>query len=164
MQPSSKPRRDAPDFAARFSARLREIERAIARRVRADASCCGMTLSQGHALLEITSAGGLNVRDLSERLGLDKSTLSRTVEGLVASGLAERVPDPGDRRVAVIRPTGRGRETAERLAGPWDKVCAGLLETLPASRRARLVEAVEWIAEALSCTGFGRGTPCEKKE
>jgi hypothetical protein len=65
-----------------FRAKLREIERAVWIQTRSEALCCGVTMAQCHAILEIGDAGELNLKDLSARLGLDTSTLSRTVESL----------------------------------------------------------------------------------
>jgi hypothetical protein len=73
-----------------FRAKLREIERAVWIQTKSEALCCGVTMAQCHAIMEIGEAGELNLKDLSARLGLDNSTLSRTVESLVQDGLADR--------------------------------------------------------------------------
>lgn len=56
----------------------------------------------------IHDAGSLRGSDIVERLGLDKSTISRQVGQLVELGLAERVPDPDDGRARRVRLTERG--------------------------------------------------------
>jgi DNA-binding MarR family transcriptional regulator len=60
-------------------------------------SCCGMTLTQTHALVEIGRAGYVSLKGLAYVLGLDKSTMSRTVDNLVKTGFVLRETDPGNR-------------------------------------------------------------------
>lgn len=56
----------------------------------------------------IHDAGSLRGSDIVERLGLDKSTISRQVAQLAELGLAERVADPDDGRARRVRLTERG--------------------------------------------------------
>lgn len=65
------------------------------------------------ALLHDT--GPLRGSELVERLGLDKSTVSRQVAQLVALGMAERVADPEDGRARVVSLTERGAEQIQQL-------------------------------------------------
>lgn len=60
--------------------------------------------------MEIGSNQSLSINELAELLGLDKSTLSRTVNTMVEQGLVTREPDPDDRRYVKIKltPTGSG--------------------------------------------------------
>ena len=61
-------------------------------------------------LLELRhSDGGLRMQDLSERVVLSRTRVSRLVEEMVRAGLVRRRPDPDDGRVswAVITETGR---------------------------------------------------------
>ena len=109
---------------ALFRQNMRQIERAVMLQNKNEATCCGVTLAQCHAVLEIGSADGMSVKELSARLGLDKSTLSRTVESLVEDGLAERTTSPEDRRVIVIRLTAKGRASADRINATWNRICA----------------------------------------
>ncbi|MBO4205247.1 MarR family winged helix-turn-helix transcriptional regulator [Micromonospora echinofusca] len=52
---------------------------------------------------------GCHARDLTDRTGLDQSTISRAVTWLVAHGLVERRTDPTDRRAAILAVTPAGR-------------------------------------------------------
>ncbi len=63
----------------------------------------------------IHDAGSLRGSDLVERLGLDKSTISRQVAQLVALGLAERIPDPDDGRARRVQLTERGTSELSTL-------------------------------------------------
>ncbi|MGY1619997.1 MarR family winged helix-turn-helix transcriptional regulator [Geodermatophilus sp. SYSU D00691] len=65
------------------------------------------------ALLQ--DAGPLRASDLVNRLGLDKSTVSRQVAGLVALGLVDRAADPEDGRAQVLTPSAEGSARLARI-------------------------------------------------
>ena len=52
-------------------------------------ACCGISMAQCHALVEIGRAGSISLVELAKLLDLDNSTMSRTVNNLVNSKLAE---------------------------------------------------------------------------
>ena len=57
---------------------------------------------------------GLRMGDLAEHWGCDASYVTAVVDGLQERGLAERQPDPTDRRVRTIVLTPEGRARRER--------------------------------------------------
>jgi DNA-binding MarR family transcriptional regulator len=139
----------------RFRAKLRELERAVWIQTKSEAFCCGVTLPQCHAIMEIGAAGELNLKDLSSRLGLDKSTLSRTVESLVQDGLAERTPDKEDRRATIIRLNEKGRAARDRINSTWNQICRNMFRGVPREKHDQLIESVSIVAELLTgcCCG-----------
>jgi len=147
---------------ALFRQSMRQIERAVMLQNKNEATCCGVTLAQCHAILEIGSADGMSVKELSARLGLDKSTLSRTVESLAADGLAERTTSPKDRRAIVVRLTAKGRASADRINATWNRICADMFKDIPEKKHGRIIEAMDLIAGALGRTtcGFQSGKKC----
>jgi len=133
-----------------FRARLREIERAVWQQTKSEALCCGVTLAQCHAILEIGAARELNLKDLAARLGLDTSTLSRTVESLVKDGLADRTPSAQDRRAAVIRLSREGLAARDRINTTWDRICRDMFRGIPHDKHNQLVESISLVAELLT--------------
>jgi len=77
--------------------------------------CCGVTLSQCHTLMELDKQDNISLKDLSERLYLDKSTLSRIVEGLVNLGLVNREIPKNNRRTILIMLTKQGAEVCKKI-------------------------------------------------
>jgi DNA-binding MarR family transcriptional regulator len=139
-----------------FRAKLREIERAVWLQTKSEAICCGVTMAQCHAILEIGAAGELNLKDLASRLGLDNSTLSRTVESLVKNGLAERTPSAEDRRASVIRLNEKGRAARDRINSTWNRICRDIFRSIPREKHNQLVESVSILAKLLTgcCCGY----------
>ena len=81
-----------------------------------NASCCnGISLAQCHTLLEIEKQSEISVSDLAKNLSLDKSTVSRTVDGLVNINLVDRVTPKENRRLALINLTGSGKEVCSSI-------------------------------------------------
>ncbi|MFO7682979.1 MAG: MarR family transcriptional regulator [Chloroflexota bacterium] len=70
----------------------------------------GETLSSlQHGILRMLQFQPLTISEISQRLGLDPSTLVRSVDALERKGLAERGSDPHDRRRNPVHLTDRGR-------------------------------------------------------
>jgi DNA-binding MarR family transcriptional regulator len=111
--------------------------------------------------MEIGAAGELNLKDLASRLGLDKSTLSRTVESLVQDGLAERTPGKEDRRATIIRLNEKGRAARDRINTTWNRICRNMFRSVPREKHDQLIESVSLVAELLTgcCCG-----PCSADE
>ena len=133
-----------------FRAKLREIERAVWLQTKSEALCCGVTLAQCHAILEIGAAGEVNLKELAARLGLDNSTLSRTVESLVKDGLAERIPSAQDRRATVIRLNKKGNAARDRINSTWNRICREMFRTIPREKHNQLIDSVSILAELLT--------------
>lgn len=89
-----------------------------------------MELGQLSILLSVMAEPGMWAKDLTARVGLQKSALSRNVkalsttsylvdeEGQPKSGLdlITQIPDAFDRRAFQLAPTRKGRTLAEKLA------------------------------------------------
>ncbi len=81
-----------------------------------NASCCnGISLAQCHTLLEIEKSNKISVSDLANSLSLDKSTVSRTVDGLVNIRLVNRVVPKENRRLALINLTASGEQICSTI-------------------------------------------------
>lgn len=60
------------------------------------------------------------MRGIARQLKCEPSNVTGIIDRLTARGLAERRPDPADRRVKLAAATDEGRRTAERLRGSLD--------------------------------------------
>ena len=135
-----------------FRKHLRAIERGVGNLLKEETGCCGVSVAQCHALLEIAEAGETSIVDLSERLGLDTSTLSRTVDSLVKLGFVTRRTDPANRRYVRLQLTAAGRRKVGFINGSCDRFYAELLKGIPKERRPLLAESVQLLASMLAGT------------
>lgn len=119
-----------------------------------DAPCCpGVTLAQCHVLTEVCGTPGTSLGELADRLGLDKSTVSRTVEALVARGLLDRQPRRENRRCVTLLPTPSGEGLGAELEAMRRRLYGDLLDRVPEARRTQVLEGLDLLAEALEAQG-----------
>lgn len=117
---------------------LRAVSRAMVRTLGfmgGDFAGTDLSPSAVHALIEIEQHGGtLTARDLGERLRLEKSSVSRMLRKLVASGEVRETTGAEDGRVKRLALTARGRR---RVAGIHAFARAQVMR-LSTSDRARI--------------------------
>lgn len=132
---------------------LRHDMRLLARKMelmtKGEASCCGITLTQCHLLTEIGWAGAASLNILSERLGVDKSTMSRNIDILVNSNLVSRTTDPDNRRAVTITLTDEGRQLFAQVEASMTQFYETLYNALPADKRSQVLESLELLLTAL---------------
>ncbi len=129
--------------------KLRLLERVLNDPFGQDSGCCGLTLAQCHTLLEVGNRGRVSLVDLASGFGLDTSTLSRTVQGLVVLGLVSRLPDLKDRRYVAISLTDQGRDLFDRIETTFNDYFDQILELVPAGRREAVVESIGLFSDAV---------------
>ena len=100
-------------------ARLTRLRAIVEQRVEAVLTERGLTSAGFSALAAISrlaGADGVTQARLMQELRLTSGTISVRIDRLVADGLAERHPDPDDRRGTRITLTAAGREAFESAA------------------------------------------------
>lgn len=133
-----------------FRYTLRRFERLIAGRLRESSCCSGVTLPQCHALLEIDAKGPVSLIELVQNLGLDKSTLSRTADGLVNNGLVSRTFSDRDRRSIQLALSPQGQGVCDRINADNDQFFSRVLGRIPAARRQQVLESFQELVNALA--------------
>lgn len=103
-------------------------------------------------LLAAVDAGVSGLRELSDLLDVDHSTVSVAVTSLVARGHVERGPDPRDRRRQRVTITASGRAVLERARARTAFVHATLRETLSVAEVEQLEGLLERVERALQST------------
>ena len=103
----------------------------LARLYSAEAERRGITLSVGYALLSIEKEGTPSTK-LGPRMGMEPTSLSRTLKGMEEKGLIERIIDENDRRSVrvFLTPSGlEARHQARDLVVGFNKRLASKLGT-----------------------------------
>ncbi len=137
------------DEARRLRHVVRRMVQALGIPGRDDVCCHGVTLAQCHVLVEVCEARGLSLSELAERLRLDKSTVSRTVETLVGRDLLTRTPRRENRRCVAIEPTALGEELCGVLRHEVEGAYRRILDRIPEDKREMVLEAFELFLEAV---------------
>ncbi|MFF1465885.1 MarR family winged helix-turn-helix transcriptional regulator [Streptomyces sp. NPDC058330] len=94
---------------------------ARAHRGHAAAMLRALNLHPGQELLlmQLFDDDGQTQAELLERVGLDHSTVSKSLRRMQEAGLLTREPAPHDRRVMVVSLTDAGRALREPIADMW---------------------------------------------
>jgi DNA-binding MarR family transcriptional regulator len=107
-----------------------------------------MSTPQLKALLLISEEEGIRMRELARKLGGSFSNATVLVDRLVDRGLVERLAEPQDRRVVLVRATEEGQRLIERLVTSWRTLSAPLLEALAPEDLATVRTALRVLLEA----------------
>ncbi len=147
------------------SKQLREIIRILERKLGvledSEFSCCGITITQCHALVEIDLAKNISLK-LAEILNLENSTMSRTVNNLVTSELAKRDVDPQDRRYVTISLTESGQKLFEKIEDNMGHYYYEIFSQIPEAKREQVLESLNLLLEAVVKSNCSNGKDCCK--
>lgn len=135
------------------SENLRELIRILVRNLdvleKSDASCCGVTITQCHAIVEIGRMKKVSLIELAELLGLDKSTMSRTINNLVEDGLVNRDLDAENRRYISIQLTNKGIEVFNNIEESMVTYYSSIFSTIPENKRSQVLESLKLLTVAV---------------
>ena len=132
-----------------FRAHLRRMRRMLTGVLTEECCESPLTLAQCDVILEMESEKRVTLSWLAERLGLDNSTLSRTVDALVEKGVILREPDPEDRRYNVLTLTADGRHRCNEINAIGDRSANAMIERIPADFRPSAVRGFSAVVDAI---------------
>jgi DNA-binding MarR family transcriptional regulator len=112
------------------------------------ACCHGTTLVQCTILTAIGMDGKVNLAELAERIGREKSWTSRAVDKLTGNGLLEKQVHPNDRRNILISLTVAGKNRLSELNTVLNDHAAQVLAQIPAKEQACVRIALELLQSA----------------
>ncbi|MFF9702004.1 MarR family winged helix-turn-helix transcriptional regulator [Streptomyces griseofuscus] len=107
-----------------------------------------VTLAQFRMLVVLATRGTTKLVALAELLQVAPSTAMRMVDRLIAAGLADRQPNPDNRRETLLRPTEEGRRIVADVTAGRRAEIAAIVERLRPTERLALVEALNAFNEA----------------
>jgi DNA-binding MarR family transcriptional regulator len=136
-----------------FRETIRILERKLEMMEDGELAGRGITPAQCHALIEIGRMNTKTLNELSHIMSLDASTLSRTVNNLVTSGLVLREADPEDRRCVSITLTERGAELYADMENTMDVHFDMIFARVPEQKRGQILEYLILIIEAMDKSG-----------
>jgi DNA-binding MarR family transcriptional regulator len=136
--------------AARLHQLLMDVVRA-AGLLQPDQTLAGhpVSLSQAFALHELDAATPLSQRDLAERLGLEKSSVSRLAAEMERNALLVRERDPDNHRQYRLRLTDHGRATHARMAATFHHRYQRWVATMTPSERAALLKGLPALVRVI---------------
>jgi DNA-binding MarR family transcriptional regulator len=103
----------------------------------------GLSFAQFGLMAEIASAADDTITTLAERMGLDQSTLSRTLRTLEGDGLVEIAVAESDQRKRMVWLTEKGARRLEAALASWRQAHAELDKFLSTDLVRRLALEAE---------------------
>ncbi|NEQ53339.1 MAG: winged helix-turn-helix transcriptional regulator [Leptolyngbya sp. SIO3F4] len=108
--------------------RLRQLNRIVTRLYDDALRPLGFTINQLNILATIVSRGPIPPGQLGQMLGMEKSTVSRTVERMYKRGWIEIGPGK-DRRSQSLKATPQGRQLLATAAPVWHELQVNVLDS-----------------------------------
>lgn len=123
------------------------MERFLFTSLKGDGECCGVTFNECHILMELQRNKEVSVTELSDKLGIDKSLISRALEGLVKKQLIIRTESPEDRRRKIISLSPSGQEKTDWIDCYVNQKYRLLFKELGDSESQKILGAVHMLAD-----------------
>lgn len=107
-----------------------------------------VTLTQFRTLVVLQAHGPTRLNRLADRLQVNSSTALRTIDRMIANGLADRRENPEDRREVLIDLTARGRELVDDVTERRRQAIAEIVKVMSPTHRRQMVDALLAFARA----------------
>lgn len=108
----------------------------------------GFTFSQSYTILNLHQGNVLTMNELSSKMNLDTSTMTRIVNRLLRDQYVHRERNPEDRRVVFIRLTEKGERAAEELAGEVREFYRRIISEIPQGEVEQVFSSVQLLLSA----------------
>jgi len=131
---------------------IRQASRQLVRELHLlDSRFCirGFTFSECHLITELEAMGQATASELGERLVLEKSTMSRLVNGLLKQGYIRSGQDPADGRQRQLSLTAKGRSGADRINQFANDQVSVALDYVVEAEQVEIVDGLTRYAKAL---------------
>ena len=128
---------------------LRWVTRAVTQFYDAEMRRHGIRPTQGSILSSLQAKDRWTMAELSDRLGMDRTTLVRNLRPLQRDGFVK--VDGGGRGSRVeLSITAKGRKQVEQLAPAWKSAQSAVVKTLGEKRWSAILSDLEAAALALN--------------
>jgi DNA-binding MarR family transcriptional regulator len=117
----------------------------------------GLHPGQELLLMRLFDRDGQTQSELLDAVGLDHSTVSKSLRRMQEAGLLTREPAEHDRRVQLVRLTDRGRALREPIEAMW----AALEQTSVQGLSAEEIESFIALAQVIEKSIAGRARAAE---
>jgi DNA-binding MarR family transcriptional regulator len=128
---------------------LRWVARAVTQFYDSEMRRHGIRPTQGTILLALNSKENWSMAELSDWLGLERTTLVRNLRPLQRDGLVQAVGGGHGNRVELAI-TAKGRKQIEKLTPAWKSAQSAAVKTLGEKRWSAILSDLETAALALN--------------
>jgi MarR family transcriptional regulator, organic hydroperoxide resistance regulator len=108
----------------------------------------GFTSTQCYVLLEILKVQSLTMNELSDKLNLNSSTMTRIIDNLVRDEYITRTRDEVDRRIVLVSLTDKGNEAAKALNESVNNYYKKIIAGIPEGQVENVLNSVNLLLDA----------------
>lgn len=108
----------------------------------------GFTTSQCYCLIALLNSDGLPMNELSEKMNLDTSTMTRIVAKLVRDKYIQRERSEADKRVVIVKLSEKGLSAAKDLSRQLNAYYEKIIDNLPKGRVEEVLESTALLLDA----------------
>ena len=132
------------------------------RAVNDEMSGCGLSMARTKVLRRLREQGPTRQSVLAAGFELSAHSITNIVDGLERLGMAERRPDPADRRAKLVAITDAGQAALDVANAAWERLLTQIFGSLSEADRATLVRLLGRLDEAaqqLIAASAAQGAP-----
>jgi len=112
----------------------------------------GVTASQGYIILALPETGSLTMNDLSIKMKLANSTMTRMADQLIQKKMIARESDLDDRRIVRVRLTEPGLDVKLHLKKAMQELFSQILVDIPEGEREQILHSLETLKQSIANT------------
>ena len=135
--------------AEQVGERYLAVHHRMFRAVNDEMSGCGLSLARTKVLLRLREQGPVRQNALAADFGLSPHSITDIVDGLERLGLAERRPDPTDRRAKLVAITEAGEACLDVANATRERALTQIFGALSDEDRATLLRLLDSLDEAV---------------
>ena len=109
---------------------------------------CGLSMARTKVLRRLHEQGPTRQSVLATDFELSPHSITDIVDGLERHGLAERSPDPADRRAKLVAITDAGQASLDVANATWERVLTQIFGALDGDDRVTLLRLLASLDEA----------------
>jgi len=123
---------------------------------------CGLSMARTKVLRRLCEQGPTRQSVMAADFALSPHSITDIVDGLERLGLAERRPDPVDRRAKLVAITDAGRTALDAANATWERLLTQIFGSLSQADREtllRLLGSLDEAAQRLMAASAAPGAP-----
>ena len=124
------------------------VHRRMFRAVNGEMSGCGLTMARAKVLRSLHEQGPTRQSVLAADFGMSPHSITDIVDGLERLGLAERRPDPDDRRAKLVAITDAGEASLDVANAIRERLLTQIFGSLSQEDRVTLLRLLGRLDEA----------------
>jgi DNA-binding MarR family transcriptional regulator len=128
--------------------RYLKVHHRMFRAVNDEMSGCGLSLARTKVLLRLRELGPVRQSVLAADFGLSPHSITDIVDGLERLGMAERGPDPTDRRAKLVAITDAGQAGLDVANATRQRLLTDIFGALSEADLAALLRVLDSLDEA----------------